>query len=306
MSDTYTPDPKPEEGYEEEGPQDYDEHADMPGYAELKEFFDGLLANHEDYPDGISAEAIAGEFGDDYNYDYATAHAALEDVFNEYGIPEEYRQEMYDAIESHEGGYGPEALAEGLNVTINNTAVNNYVDQSVHAGDYAEIYTENEANVATASAEGAVAVGDDLEGTAQTQTGDGVQAGQADNIQTGSDNVAGSDYATRVGDEQVSADYGSISESEFGEGDNYADDLYDSQNTLEADVDVKDSFNADAEATYTDDDYVNTEVDVNVPDYHEPEHYEPEHEYKPEDDYKPEPEYEEPEHYEPEHEEYDS
>jgi hypothetical protein len=300
MSDTYTPDPKPEETYDEV-PADYEDHAAMPGYQELMGFFDKYFSHPEDYPEGISAEILEEELGADYDYNYETAQTALEDYFNQYGVPEEQRQPIYDAMEAHEGGYGPEALAEGL--TINYTEVNNYVDQSqnIHAGDYAEIYAtnENEANVATASAEGAVAAGDDIGGDVQSQTGDGVQAGQADNIQTGSDNVAGSDYATRVGDEQVSADYGQISESEFGEGDNNADDLYDSQNKLDADIDVKDSFNYDE--TTTDDDHVKVDVDVDTPGYEheapvyeEPEYHEPEAEY--EADYKPEePHYEEPE-----------
>jgi hypothetical protein len=192
---------------------------------------------------------------------------------------------MYDAIEAHEG-YGPEALAEGLTIEISNTEVNNYIDNSIQAGDYAEIYQENESNVATASAEGATAVGDDLEGSVTTQTGDGVQAGQADNIQTGDNNVAGSDYASRVSaGDQISADGAYVQDSNFGDGSNQADDLYDSQNEL--DVDVKDSFTN--EESYTDDDQVHVDVDVDAPgyeapveEYEAPEHYE-EHEYEEEE-----------------------
>jgi hypothetical protein len=270
---------KPEEPGEDQA--GYEEGSDMPGYADLKELFEQVFGSYGEYPDGVSAEYLEERLGEDFEYDYETTRAALEEVLDEYGVPEEHRQPMYDAIEAHDG-YGAEALAEGLTIEITNTEVNNYIDNSIKTGDYAEIYQENESNVATASAEGATAVGDDLEGEVITQTGDGVQAGEADNIQTGDDNVAGSDHASRVSaGDQISTDGAHVDDSNFGDGTNQANQLHDSQNEL--DVNLESSFTNDE--SYTDDDHLEVGVVVDttengylVEDYEEPQHHEvPEH-----------------------------
>ena len=233
---------------------------------------------------------------------------ALDEVMEEQGIPEDVRQQVADRFVAADN-YGPAGIQQHLTFVINDDDVTNHIDQSLNIDGevHGDINQANESNVANATGEGAIA-GEEVHDN-QVQTGDGQQVGgdsgvqnqgnnsgqqagydaTADNVTTGNGNTVGSDNASRIGAEQVSQDHADIDDSAqaFGHGsaDNQADDIHDSQNTL--DENITDSFNSEATSTETVD--VNAHVNVEDESYeqgyeHEDYHVDENDDYKSDDD----------------------
>ncbi len=227
--------------------------------------------------DVVDTEALEGVTPDDYR-------SALEIVFNDYGVPEDVRQQVYDQLDA-EGQYGAEGYTQNLTIVINDEDVNNYIDNSLTVEHGAEVHgdisQENETNVANATGDDSVA-GRDQDG--QFQTGDGVQVGddndgvvnQGDNSGQQAGDYAEADDIT-TGDGNFNNE-GWVDDSAvaFGGGsaDNQADDVYDesindsfdteNSGNVDHSGNVTDSGNYEStyEATATAEEYVDVDVDA--------------------------------------------
>ena len=179
----------------------------------------------------------------------------------------------------------PDAVADGYDAAgddidsklqyiqglADNNQIINDVDQSAHVDGtvHGDVYDESDSNVANATGEGSIA-GEEVYGN-QVQTGDGQQVGgdsgvqnqgdnsgqqagydaHADNVTSGDNNTVASDWASRVGEGQVSQDGAYIDDSAqaFGEGSvtHEANDSYDSHDTFSETATATDSFNTNLE-----------------------------------------------------------
>ncbi|MDH4077478.1 MAG: hypothetical protein OEW29_16230 [Acidimicrobiia bacterium] len=180
-----------------------------------------------------------------------------------------------DAHDAVADGYdaapdGIEGKLDYIQGLIDNNQIANNVDQSQHVDAYevhGDVVSDNDSNVANATGVGSIA-GEDVYGN-QSQTGDGQQVGgdsgvqnqgdnsgqqagydaHADNVTSGDNNTVGSDWASRVGQGQVSQDGAYIDDSAqaFGEGSvtNEANDSYDSHDTYTETATATDSFNSE-------------------------------------------------------------
>ncbi|MEM9132921.1 MAG: hypothetical protein AAF962_18665 [Actinomycetota bacterium] len=198
-------------------------------------------------PLAVLADALAGS-----ELDAATQASVLDAATNTAGGYTPVEGDGYDTTQL------ADIFAQGINVTleegdyitIDNSA---YADGTIKGGIHQANYTDvTEADDGSVIADGAY--------DSNFQTGEGnVQLTDvhADNITTGDNNTVASDYAT-IGNENVDAGY--IENSEFGEGDQ--------DRSVDVDVAVTDSGNYDSTYTseYTNDDYVNTEVDIDAHD----------------------------------------
>ncbi len=179
--------------------------------------------------------------------------------------------QVMDAATASAGGYTPvegdgydatqlaDIFAQGINITVEegdylNVDNSAYIDGNVKGGITQANYTDiTEADDGAIIADGAY--------DSNFQTGEGnvqlTDVHAADNITTGDNNTVASDYST-IGNENVDAGY--IENSEFGEGDQ--------DRSADVDIAVTDSGNYDSTYTdtYTNDDYVNTDVDINAHD----------------------------------------
>jgi hypothetical protein len=196
-----------------------------------------------------------------------------------------------------------EAKLDYIQGLIDNNQIATNVDQSQHVDAtevHGDVVSDNDSNVANATAEGSIA-GDEVYGN-QTQTGDGQQVGgdsgvqnqgdnsgqqagydaHADNVTSGDNNTVGSDWASNVGQGQVSQDGAYIDDSAqaFGEGSvtNDATDSYDSHDTFTETATATDSFNSE----YQDNDTQTQIAETHDGSFGEPE-YEPD--YKGDDHY---------------------
>ncbi len=208
--------------------------------------------------------------------------AAMEMVFDEYEVPEEMRQGVYDQLDAN-ADYSPGGYIENLTIVLEDNDVTNHIDNSIEVGDYAEvhggIHQANETNVATASGDGAVAA-DSIEG--DTQTGDGIQAGDGSDVQAvGGDNsgqVAGMNATAEditTGDGNFNNE-GEINDSSiaFGGGDSSAEandtvdySTNDTGNTSDS-FNESDSYNTDGsyntDESYTESTTVDAHLDVDT------------------------------------------
>jgi len=192
----------------------------------------------------------------------ADVKAALEKV-----TPAEAHDEIADGYDAAPDGI--EGKLDYIQGLIENNQIANNVDQSQHVSGevHRDVVSDNDSNVANATAEGAIA-GDEVYDN-QVQTGDGQQVGgdsgvqnqgdnsgqiagddaYADNVTSGDNNTVASDWASGVGEGQVSQDGAYINDSAqaFGEGSvtNEANDSYDSHDTYTATATATDSFNTD-------------------------------------------------------------
>ena len=192
----------------------------------------------------------------------------------------------YDSLPEHT----PESQLDYIKGLIDNNQIANNVDQSSHVDAYevhGDVVSDNDSNVANATGVGSIA-GEEVYGN-QVQTGDGQQVGgdsgvqnqgdnsgqqagydaHADNITTGDSNTVGSDYASGVGQGQISLDHVDANDSALAFGDGYstnqADDLSDSHDSFTATATATDSGNS-----YTSDDDSQTQtVDIHGEGYEE-------------------------------------
>ncbi len=201
----------------------------------IQEWIEGMRAAETGTYSEAAPEVVEAEYLEDVDRD--TYHDAMEMVFDEYGVPEEMREQVYEQLDA-EGAYNPAGYIENLTIVVEDNDITNHIDNSVEVGDGASIHggitQQNETNVSTADGEGAIA-GRDQDG--QFQTGDGVQVGdensgvvnQGDNSGQQAGNDATADDITS-GDGNLVND-GSLSENAiaFGGGDatNQADDVDD-------------------------------------------------------------------------------
>lgn len=266
----------------------------------LKEYIDSVIFSDDPAAaaEALShPEALEGVTPDEYT-------TVLQQVLTEHGVPAEQQATIIDQYHAA-NDYSSQGIVQNLTIVVNDDDVTNNVDQSIHADGeiHGDVVQNGDSNVATATAEGAIA-GDEVAHN-QVQTGDGQQVGgdsgvqnqgdnsgqlagddaDADNVTSGDYNTVASDDASRVGAEQVSQDHATIDDSAqaFGHGsvDNEANDTYTETAT------ATDSFNSETDTNYSDDDTINQhqsyEDDHDAPVIHE---YEPaaEHEdYKSED-----------------------
>ncbi len=188
--------------------------------------------------DTIPTEALEGVSRDQYV-------EAMDKVMETYDVPAELHDVYQEPLDAG-GDYSPEGLKSNIEFLLENNDVVNAIDNSIQTGDYAEVHygidQHNDTNAATASGAGAVAA-DEVWG--DTQTGDGVQAGDYSSVQAvGGDNsgqVAGGNATAQditSGDGNFSNE-GHINDSSiaFGGGDSstQANDVYDES--------VNDSYN---------------------------------------------------------------
>ena len=244
----------------------------------------------DDYTE-IVEETANPEVYEDVDRD--TYIEAMEEVFNEYDVPQPMREQVYEQLDA-QGEYTPEGYIQNLTVVINDNDIHNAIDNSLTVEHGAEVHgditQQNDTNVANASGEGAIA-GRDQEG--QFQTGDGVQVGddnsgvvnQGDNSGQQAGYEAHADDIT-TGDGNFNNE-GQIDDSAiaFGGGaaDNTANELddhstNDSFNTEhsyneEGSYNTQDSYNT--EETYTETATVDANLDADV-----------DHSFNSDDDYK--------------------
>jgi hypothetical protein len=214
--------------------------------------------------------------------DRDTYHEAMEMVFDQYDVPEEMREQVYQQLDA-EGEYTPAGYIKNLTVIVEDEDIYNDIDNSLTVEHGAEVHgditQQNTTNVANATGEDSIA-GRDQEG--QFQTGDGVQVGDYnDGVVNQGDNSGqqAGDYATAdditTGDGNFNNE-GTIEDSAiaFGGGaaNNTANDVYDASTNDSFNEDnvgnVNDSFNEDnvgnttVETTHTVDENIHEDIDV--------------------------------------------